>query len=163
MSTINSDIQASHQLIALLENSKEHAEGFLDQLPGVFLIMDSRGRIMRGNSELARLLACELEDLIDQNFSSLFLTESWKAFQANYSGVSIAGRDHVDFEMKIDGTRAQQGEGEGLPYSWRVQLFNSGAHSRVAGLLTVIGRDLSELRRSEREFADFSQVFLLES
>lgn len=39
------DIQASYQIIQLIERSKQNSEMIIETLPDLFLVIDGRGRI----------------------------------------------------------------------------------------------------------------------
>ena len=49
MSEINKDLQATHKILTIVEQSKSHNDELLDKLPGVFAIVDEKAKILRGN------------------------------------------------------------------------------------------------------------------
>ena len=55
-STRNEDVQASQQLLELLEHSTSRSEEAFDGLPGIQGVIEENGDILRGNLELARWL-----------------------------------------------------------------------------------------------------------
>ena len=79
MSNINQDLQATHKILTIIEQSKSNNDELLDHLPGIFCIIDDEARILRGNLELANIFKIDLEDLIEKDFSSIFNKEIWKS------------------------------------------------------------------------------------
>ena len=49
MSNINQDLQATHKILTIIEQSKSNNDELLDHLPGIFCIIDDEARILRGN------------------------------------------------------------------------------------------------------------------
>ena len=70
MSNLNQNIQASHKVLALLEKANSHSERIIDSLPGVFLILNERFEILRGNLESSKILGIDYEDLLRTHFPS---------------------------------------------------------------------------------------------
>ena len=80
MSEINKDLQATHKILTIVEQSKSHNDELLDKLPGIFAIIDDESKVLRGNLLLSTIFKCDLEEVIERNFSSIFKEESWKIF-----------------------------------------------------------------------------------
>ena len=76
MNQINQDLQASHQILSLLERSKSQSEGILDRLSGAFAIVDGEGRILRTNFGLAQMMSRGPEEVIGMKVGELFRRES---------------------------------------------------------------------------------------
>jgi len=157
MSGVNSDIQASHQLISLLERSKDLSDEFMDDLPGLFLIIDESGRVLRGNRRTAELIGCRLESLLDQKLKDYFSPQNWTNFRSHCLAVSTGVLNYAEFEMSLDHLPDSEDTTTTEPpvFAWRIQPFQAKEKTRQIPVLSIIAHDLTELRQKERELAEF--------
>ena len=100
MSNINQDLQATHKILTIIEQSKTNNDELLDHLPGIFCIIDDQARVLRGNLELARIFKIDLEDLIEKDFKSIFSKEIWNIFQSKIDHYTKVARRY-DMTLKI--------------------------------------------------------------
>ena len=121
------DAQATFEILRFLETSKSQSEFILDSLPGLFLITDSRGLILRGNRHAAELLKVNFENLIGQLFSRT-MASAWVEFSKKMVESKKFPLEGIDFKMAIsDGDLSQK-------YSlWNIRP------------LSVVGHDGSDL------------------
>jgi signal transduction histidine kinase len=154
--TINQDLQATHRILTLLEKSKSNSESVLDILPGIFCVINEKGEVLRGNEDLSLLYNCTHEELFRQSFSSLFKHETWNIFKCHFNNlINSEGKlDKIEFELSI---QISDDELE-RPHFWYVSEFKTQSSSE-GKLFTVIGRDITELRESEKQLMEiFSSI-----
>lgn len=146
------DLQATYQTLEMIEQSKEHSDGILDNFPGIFLVVTEEGRILKACREVSRLLQVEFEKLEGKSFSSLFVNESWKYFQSQFSKITDNNRTGAEFELTI------KDQGEDRDFLWHITPFRVKSRPQQR-LFTVIGRDISELRTAEKRLSSlFSSI-----
>lgn len=147
MSTVNNDLQATHQLLTLLEQSKRRSDEVLDGLPGIYSVIEDNdgGRILKGNLGLANLFEIDPEDLSGKALSTLFTSEAWHIFRSQVA--KLESSPLIEFELNIF-----SGEKEKI-YYWQLARFeaNNYPHGK---LISVLSRDITELRRAERQLAE---------
>lgn len=150
MSNINQDLQASYQIISLLERSKANSESIIDRLPDVFVIIEQKGSILKGNEEAAKLLKLGVEDLLGMNISRLFLEETWRLFQIYVKQASEIkpGDKPIEFELPIDGVFGI----DRICY-WTISPLE-GVFRNESKLYCLIGRDITLLRRYQQQLAE---------
>ena len=100
MSNINQDLQATHKILTIIEQSKSNNDELLDHLPGIFCIIDEEAKILRGNLELSNIFNIDLEDLIEKDFSTIFSKEIWKIFKGKIDALD-GKSDELQFELEI--------------------------------------------------------------
>jgi len=134
------DLQASHEIILLLEKAKTNIESTVDRLPDLFCIIDKNGVICRGNSVLAKLLNIEQEAVLNRNISELFSDMSKSIFFGNlsrFSGTTDSFEKQMEFELPVD-----LSTGRSLTLFWNIQMLER-LPSDKGSLFYVIGRDIS--------------------
>ncbi len=146
MNQINQDLQASHQILSLLERSKSQSEGILDRLSGAFAIVDGEGRILRTNFGLAQMMSRGPEEVIGMKVGELFRRESSQIFVHMLKSCGRDSGNSVEFELAINSGNDQRA------FVWHVSRFGDG--QTRGNLFAVIGQDISELRKAERELAE---------
>ncbi|MBY0472260.1 SpoIIE family protein phosphatase [bacterium] len=147
MSLLNQDLQATHQILSLLENSKSLTDRIFDQLPGVFAVVDAQGNILRANQEVAKYIGVDHELLLGRSLSSLFKEETWNQFKDRLIKIDSGDADSeiVEFELAIDIENTQM-----RSFIWQIFSFEFGTRlSRK--LYTCIGRDISDLKKAMSE------------
>lgn len=145
----NQDLQATHQIVSILERSKAESDRVLDALPGVFAIVDGAGLIYRGNALLAKIKNSSIEDLLGRNLSNLFSKENWNLFETQFKKVVGKHQLEVEFELPTD----QEG-GSGLHFFWHIGRLESSQSGIELDLYSVLARDISELRKKEKQLSD---------
>jgi PAS domain-containing protein len=153
MTARNREIQATHQILRLLEASKEQVDDTLDSLPCVFAVINSDGRVLKGNEQLGDLLGVEKELTLNQSLAKLFRPQSWNIFAAQLQTLSYVSTNRAEFELALDSENLREAFAQPLPYFWRVRkviLKDSSADV----LFNVVGNDISELKRKEARLAE---------
>lgn len=150
MITINRDLQATYQILMLLEQARSGTDSMFDLLPGVLAVIDADGNILKGNYQLGKLLGVDHEKLVGVRISNLFKPDTWNAFKMHLGRLT---RDRMlaesDFPLPVDA-------GSDLcHYLWHVTRFQP-ATSAHPDLFTLVGKDITELRRTH------AQLFALE-
>ena len=150
MSNINQDVQASHKVLTLLEKANAHSEKIIDELPGVFLVINEQNTILRGNLVSSRIFNVDYEDLLRTNFSKLFKHETWLIFQRHFQQLaSDETKTSAKFELGIcdhsDGSVEK-------PFYWHLTKMQDS--NRAEGLIySLMGEDISELRDAENRLS----------
>ena len=80
MDSINQDLQASYNIIKLLEGSNIKSETVFLSLPGIFAVVNDNDEILKGNYTVANYLQADIEDILRKPFSNLFEEKNWKIF-----------------------------------------------------------------------------------
>lgn len=149
MSHRNLDLQASHKMLMLLDEANANIESVIDSIPGIFLIVNEDHEVLRANTEFARLLGLDSEDILRLPLSRFFKKESWKIFAHNIKQLveSPAPATLMRFEMGLTvGDADEPGE---RPFHWT--LTKRSIRNQGEGrLVTVFGDDISEMRETER-------------
>jgi PAS domain-containing protein len=75
------------EIIQIMEGSRAYTDESIDSLPGVFAMIDPKGRIFRGNQALARLMEQPVADNIrGRNIRELFSPEVAEEFLGEARG-----------------------------------------------------------------------------
>lgn len=111
------DLQATQQIITLLESAKSQDAELIDRFPGIYAVVDSEMNIYRGNRHLADILNIDLEFLLGKNVASLFKRNSLSKFRTFLSQYMISNQEDVseDFEFVVDGMEYKKS------YVWNIE------------------------------------------
>ncbi len=156
MSNINQDIQASHKILTLLEEANLHSEYILDTIPGVFIIINEKFKILRGNIEFSQMFGIPYENILHTDFSSLFDKEIWALFVKHFLILHHDdNKKSVQFELSI---QVQKKLGIEKPFYWHLTKMHSG-NGAEGNIYTLMGEDISQLRESEKKLLSiFSSI-----
>lgn len=149
MSHINLDLQASHKMLMLLDEANSNAESVIDQIPGIFLVINENHEVLRTNVGFVDLFGIDIEDTFRLPLSKFFKKESWKIFAHNIKQVieSESPSALIRFEMSlVVGHPGNQCE---RPFHWTITRSH-GTNQGEGQLITVFGDDISEMREAER-------------
>src|SRR5689334_20947739 len=129
-------IQATQYIITVLEDSKLQSEESLDNMPGIYAIIDEQGQILKGNKNLAEALDVNHEHLLGANFRLLFSSEGWEGFQKELSAVQNTKERH---DFRIDTNRG----GNLRNYLWHASIFVIN-RSSTPQLFSILGHDVTD-------------------
>lgn len=149
MSRINQDLQASHKIISIVEKSKNYSESLIDNLPDVFAVINEKFEVLRASHVMTSLLSCSDDDIFRQNLNKVFRAESWAIFLHNIKKLKQQKLNAIEFELSIQHTNEKYER----PYFWHISFFNL-SNTKEGELFTIIGRDISQLRDSERKMVE---------
>ncbi len=143
-SDTNSEIQAAHHILELFETAKANSDSILDGMPGIFCIMASDGTIFRGNQALGEAMAVGIEHLLGRSFMELLSPEDGNQFKINLEQVrpsppSVAA-PVGEFEMAIRSGNTRRS------LIWNLSPLDL-KHQQDIRLVTVIGKDITDLKR----------------
>ena len=144
----NSDFLATYRILRLLEQSKSASEAITDELPGIFVFIDAKGAILRGNRGLAHLLEENVELLNSRTFEEAFEPTTWVRFKERLNQLG-PDREKVEFELPLDKPGSKP-----LLFVWeasRVDVIRAG---QPFTYFRILGHDISELRKKERHLAE---------
>lgn len=147
---MSQDLRAAYRILSLLEKSKSLSDRIFDALPGVYLVVDARGDILRANQGAARLLDVDIEDVPGRNVRSLVDGSGAEVLMEEIEKLSEGRVERAEFELPVNDSLGQI-----RPFHWEVNRLPSEKEG-TAALMSLIGRDVSELRKALRE------VFALE-
>lgn len=82
MSHINLDLQASHKMLMMLDEANANTESVINQIPGIFLIINENHEVLRANDGFSTLFGLS-EDSFRLPLSRFFKKEHWKIFAHN--------------------------------------------------------------------------------
>tara|TARA_Y100001954_G_scaffold238327_1_gene305448 strand:- start:8105 stop:10702 length:2598 start_codon:yes stop_codon:yes gene_type:complete len=154
MSEINKDLQATHKILTIVEQSKSHNDELLDKLPGVFAIVDEKAKILRGNLFLSGIFDCELEEIIEKDLSSIFSQEAWNIFQKKIIDVKDSDGKDEQFELELESKK----DDESKSFYWYISKF-SPSKKNDRDFYSIVGEDISELRKKEKQLMEiFSSI-----
>lgn len=149
MSHINLDLQASHKMLMLLDEANANTESAIDQIPGIFLIINEDHEVLRTNLGFTDLLGLDAEDTFRLPLSKFFRKGNWTVFAYNIKQILDAPSPDllVRFEMGL--VVENSGIPTERPFHWTL------ARSKVVTpgegpLVTVFGDDISEMKEAER-------------
>mgnify|MGYP000123429129 CR=1 FL=1 len=146
MSNLNQNIQASHKVLALLEKANSHSEQIIDNLPGVFLILNERFEILRGNLESSKILNLDYEDLLRTHFPSLFTAEEWTVLQHKFNQLTNdPTHAQVNFELAIKDHSQNSSTKSFYWHLSKIEETNNAENS----VYSLIAEDITELRQAE--------------
>ena len=149
MSHINLDLQASHKMLTLLDEANANTESVIDQIPGIFLIINENHEVLRANIGFADLFGLDAEDLFRAPLSKFFSKESWKIFAHHIRQIVESGNPAAldRFEMGLAvGSGEYRNE---RPFHWTLTKRNVKNQGEGC-LVTVFGDDISGMRDAER-------------
>lgn len=103
MSHINLDLQASHKMLMLLDEANANTESAIDQIPGIFLIINEDHEVLRTNLGFTDLLGLDAEDTFRLPLSKFFRKGNWTVFAYNIKQILDAPSPDllVRFEMGL--------------------------------------------------------------
>ncbi len=153
MSIKNSDLQATQQILSVLEWSKTRVDEILDQLPGFFLVMDESGVILKGNAYLATEFGVAHERVLSKKFKSLFSTTGWALMMSYVERVLKGEKDLMEFELPVE----VEGK-ESRPFIWKISPFFVPGR-RKGHYVCLLGQDISGIRKAEKALSElFSTI-----
>ena len=133
------DLQATHQIIQLLEFSKNQSECDLDSLPGIYTVIDSEGQILKGNRGLGDVFGVNHEMVLARNLSSLFDQTQWEAFKTKMDQVACG--EVVEQGSQID---IKDSHGAVHHYLWNIGLVGQRPE-HAPSLFSIVGKDVTKL------------------
>tara|TARA_R110002072_G_scaffold2280_1_gene18805 strand:+ start:10429 stop:11817 length:1389 start_codon:yes stop_codon:yes gene_type:complete len=150
MSNLNQNIQASHKVLSLLEKANAHSENIIDGLPGIFLILNDKFEILRGNAESSDIFGIDSEDLLRTHFPSLFKPEVWAIFQHHFKCLkNDPDTANIKFELAI--TDHSQ-DAIKKSFYWDLSRIENSNEAENE-IYSLIAKDISELREAEHRLS----------
>lgn len=150
MKNLNQTIQASHKVLSLLEKANSHSEQIIDGIPGVFLILNEKFEILRGNLEASSILGLDYEDLLRTQVSSIINKDIWDIFRFHFDQLNEnqpAGG--IKFELGIP-DHSQNSETKS--FYWHISKIEDTNQAENA-VYSLSGKDISELREAENRLS----------
>lgn len=139
------DLQATQYVINLFESSKSNSEEALENLPGVYAVIDFQGQILKCNRGLARLFAMNHEALLGFNLSKLFSEKNWQIFKTYLTNIENQSAQNTEFE--IDSIAK---DGSVQNFLWQITPLRI-KRENINILFSVVGRDVTDLHRATEQ------------
>ncbi len=137
--SLNIDLRATVEIIRFLEISKSQSEIILDSLPGLFLIIDVDGIIIRGNRNLAEYLSLDFENLIGQKFDER-IGSQWNEFSAKMSELKNQKLKTIEFDLALENEKLGKSN-----FIWNLSSLNfQGLDGTDLNIYLIVGRKLRE-------------------
>lgn len=154
MANINLDLQASHKMLLLLDEANRHTESVIDQIPGIFLIINEHHEVLRANHEFVSLVAMPQESALRTPLSRYFQPRNWEIFARHVKKVVTGGATGGAVRFELDmvagaGTKLEAAR----PFHW-ILTWMEVRNKAEGQLLTVFGHDMSEMRATERRLVE---------
>ena len=150
MSNLNQTIQASHKVLSLLEKANSHSEQIIDSLPGVFLILNEKFEILRGNVEASNILGLEYEALLRTPLSELIKKDIWDVFLFHFNQLNENQTTQgIKFELAIHDHKQHT---ERKSFYWHITRIEDTNQAEGA-VYSLMGKDISELREAENRLS----------
>lgn len=143
----NREIQAAHHILSLFERTKANSEKILDQIPGIFCVVDSDGTIFRGNDRLAEIMCVDPEHLLRRSFKELVSEANWTSFKKEIDGLyDFTQGQRIEFELELDRISSKKS------YIWYLAPMEVLSKKGLQ-LVTVVGMDVTKLKQVTNEKA----------
>lgn len=145
------DIQASYQIIQLLEKSKQNSESVIENLPDIYLVIDEHGCIYKTNSESCRFLQLPAELSLGYSLVNIVAQETWNHFSGHIQSVKLnAHSSTFEFSLLHQGTERT--------FLWTISRFGSFKEGHIT-LYSIQARDITLLRLYQKKINDiFSSI-----
>ena len=76
---VTSGLHSAHYIIKHLEQSKQGIESLLYNMPGIFVVFDAAGNILKSNENLDKSLGVSEGESIYRHLSEVFSDNSWES------------------------------------------------------------------------------------
>lgn len=151
MSHINLDLQASHKMLMMLDEANANTESVINQIPGIFLIINENHEVLRANDGFSTLFGLAPEDNFRLPLARFFRPEYWKIFAHNIQQIIDSPSPEAMLQFEMSMTLEQTREEKSFHWTLTKRpVKNSGE----GNLLTVFGDDISGLREAERRLTN---------
>lgn len=154
---VSNSVRATHQIIQVLEDATDMMESIIDQLPGLFVIINKEGAILRGNKTCSQIFGLHQEKLLHRNFSDLFSKETWEIFLLHIK--SLLNEENKNHLPPFETDLKDRSDNDALKsYLWFVNKIQIKTNSDEI-LFSIVGEDISDLRQSENKLVNiFSSI-----
>jgi diguanylate cyclase (GGDEF)-like protein/PAS domain S-box-containing protein len=137
--TVNRDLQASHKILRLLQESALLSEAILDQLPGIVLLLDDQLKILRGNPLSSHFLGVDVEEIVGHDLAELFVSNA--SFRFLIPKLQ-AKEDPEPFQAPL-----RDPQGQVRVFYWFVRSLLDRSGKRY---LLVLGEDVTQVQEYEQ-------------
>lgn len=145
------DIQASYQIIQLLEKSKQNSESVIENLPDIYFVIDENGCIYKTNNESCKFLQLPPEIALGYSIVNLLAQETWNQFSGHIQAIKINGNSSTfEYALFHQGTERT--------FLWTISKFGNFKEGQVV-LYSIQARDITLLRIYQKKINDiFSSI-----
>lgn len=97
---VSRDISERLKAEAALRQSEQRFQTFVAQFPGTVFIYDHEDRLVYGNSNYAKLLNVDIEDILGKTFREYLLPDTAVATEKENQELRTSGRSSMEFSFK---------------------------------------------------------------
>ncbi len=143
------ELQASYEVMSLLEAATDSTENMLDNMPGVLVVLNKNLEVIRASREFVELISGDLESVLGYEFTRLFKDENLSVLHRQFKSLKGGGalNKRIEFELEITLPDQQQSMRQ---FFWQATLLKENK-SAEGELISLSGQDLSELYKSEEK------------
>ncbi len=147
------DLRVAQEVIRLVENAKHETELTIDGLPGVFVVINRDGFILRSDRFFESIRGMNAEEVLFSNLCDIFEPETWTIFLIRIreleSAIRSSGgnREGVSFELPLKNSI----KGNSV-FLWQLKAFLGAANGDI--LFYVFGQDMTDLRLKEKQLTE---------
>ncbi len=152
---LNRVIQASHEVLSLMEESKSEVERLFDDLPDIFTIVTPTGMILKANRTLENRFNARESDLLNRSIFEVFDNAGCDVFRRKMAEAELHPNGGLEFELKLSGPGVVE-----KAHHWFVKKLFDITADRTA-IFLVIGRDISQLKSYQQQLLLQRQIELL--
>ena len=151
----NQMVKATEEILRILENSKNESELAMDRFPGVFLVTDQEGKIIRKNNAFLRLFP-EAKEMM--SLYELFSKSGAKKIQDIFVLARKKLGQPFEFELKVEERKLDLALSA---YAWKIE----GGKFAQQYFYSIAGQDVTQLKQAfqlnevlKREISSAEQV-----
>jgi PAS domain S-box-containing protein len=138
------DLSERKQAESALRREKEFAESLIEAAPTIVLVLDTTGRIIRCNPYLERVTGYRAEEMLGEDWFTMFLPESDRDNLRRLFNAMVSGLDATTRTNSIV-TR----DGRKRRIEWRNRTLKTDLGDTIGVL--AIGHDISELQEAQQK------------
>jgi serine phosphatase RsbU (regulator of sigma subunit) len=139
-STTRRFFKATEEILLLLEKSKSRNERAIDLLPGIFLIIDDNGKIIRSNHNFTKLFSFQSE----ANLNTLVSQPMKADLNSQLQKLRLAPGSDLEIELELGP--------EKIPYAISISSWVHYSPTRGdVPFFTLVGKDLRTLKNALKE------------
>ncbi|MEO5969485.1 MAG: SpoIIE family protein phosphatase [Bdellovibrionia bacterium] len=142
MISINTNLQANHQILNLFEQSKLRIESIIDHLPMFFAVINDKGIILKGNIQAAEIFQTDSEAILGKSLKSIFLPEALESFEFNFN--RILAKSETSFELEINLQRSDKSQ---RVHAWRISEIENSTISS-GRIFSIVGNDVTDFKKA---------------
>ena len=145
---INSnELQASQQVLSMLEYACEYSEKILDNIPNVFVVLNEKNQVIRANHSFCALVGRSMEDALHVDFTTFFTLENRDILMRHLTHLRTSEQGESNVQLKLEFAGADA-DAPAKSFHWHIFQLEHLSHAD-GRVISIIGDDLSSLYQTE--------------